>query len=68
MKSSEVVDDLPQDKWAEWTEKQSRLVPSDIKEGSIVIHVVDNIDWKNRNIKTHNTNGILIQQSKGQSK
>ena len=39
------------DKWAEWRENQSRLVPSNIKEGSIGIHVVDNIDWKNRNIK-----------------
>ena len=36
-----------------------------IEENIVVTHVVDNIDWKNKDIRgkeTHNTNSILIQQ------
>ena len=55
-----------QDKWAEWSERQSTYIPSNIKKGHVVTHVVDNIDWKNKNVKnteTHHTNSIVIQQS-----
>ena len=54
------------DKWAEWSENQSKLVPNNIDEDSIVTLVADNIDWKNKTFKgkeTHNTNSILIQQN-----
>ena len=54
-----------EDKWAEWSENTSNIVPANIKQGVVVTHVVDNIDWKNKNFKgkeTHNTNSILIQQ------
>ena len=55
-----------QDKWVEWSEKQSSYIPSNIKKGHIVTHVVDNIDWKNKDVKgteTHHTNSLVIQQS-----
>ena len=55
-----------QDKWAEWTDKQKSIIPSNIKKGIIVTHVFDNIDWKDKNInkvETHHTNSILIQKS-----
>ena len=52
------------DKWAEWAENESTIVPSsNIEENIVVTHVVDNIDWKNKDIRekdTHNTNSILI--------
>lgn len=53
-----------EDKWAEWTENQSQIVPANIPKGEPVVHVVDNIDWKNKDLRghqKHNTNGILIQ-------
>ena len=54
-----------EDKWAEWAENKSTIVPSNIEEKIVVTHVIDNIDWKNKDIhgkETHNTNSILIQQ------
>ena len=54
-----------EDKWAEWSEQQSSLLPSNIEKGLITTLVFDNIDWKNRNHKakeTHDTNSILIQE------
>ena len=77
--SSEVITDLhrigyrlsytdtkfTEDKWAKWSENQSKLVPNNIDEDSIVTLVADNIDWKNKTFKgeeTHNTNPILIQE------
>ena len=54
-----------EDKWAEWSENTSSIVPANIKQGVVVTHVVDNIHWKNKNFKekeTHNTNSILFQQ------
>ena len=59
--SSEVITDLHrighglsytetkfiEDKWSEWSENQSKLVPNNIDEDSIVTLVADNIDWKN---------------------
>ena len=39
------------DKWAERRENQSKLVPNNIDEDSIVTLVADNIDWKNKNFK-----------------
>ena len=50
----------------EWSENQSKLVPNNIDEDSIVTLVDDNIDWKNKTFKgeeTHNTNSILIQEN-----
>ena len=38
-------------KWAEWSENQSKLVPNDIDEDNIVTLVADNIDWKNKTFK-----------------
>ena len=55
-----------EDKWAEWGENQSKLVPNNIDEDSIVTPVADNIDWKNKTFKgeeTHNTNSILIHEN-----
>ena len=55
-----------EDKWAEWSENQSKLVPNNIDEGSIVTLVADNIFWKNKTFKgeeTDNTNSILIQEN-----
>ena len=55
-----------EDKWAEWSENQSKLVSNNIDEESIVTLVDDNIDWKNKTFKgeeTHNTNSILIQEN-----
>ena len=40
-----------QDKWAEWTENLSSIIPSNIKKGVITTHICDNIDWKNKNVK-----------------
>ena len=54
-----------EDKWAEWGEKQSSLLPSNIVKGQYLTHVVDNIDWKNKSIdgqETHHTNSIVIQE------
>ena len=51
--------------WGEWNDNTSSIVPANIKQGVVVTHVVDNIDWKNKNFKekeTHNTNSILFQQ------
>ena len=52
-------------KWAEWSEQQSSLYPSNIEKGVITTLVFDNIDWKNKDHKgkeTHNINSILIQE------
>ena len=50
------------DKWAEWAESQSTIIPSNIKKNIPTIHVADNIDWENKSVtgQTHNTNSILI--------
>ena len=78
--SSEVITDLHrtghglsytetkfiEDKWAELSENQSKLVPNNIDEDGIVTLVADNIDWKNKTFKgeeTRNTNSILIQEN-----
>ena len=47
-----------EDKWAEWSKKQSKLVPSNFREGVRVTHVVDNIDCR----ETHKTNSIIVRQ------
>ena len=47
-----------EDKWAEWTENNSKLVPTNIKTRIITTLVFDNIDWENKNVhgnETHNT-------------
>ena len=54
-----------EDKWAEWSEQQSSLLPSNIEKGLITTLVFDNIAWKNKDNKgkeTRNTNSILIQE------
>ena len=54
-----------QDKWVEWTENLSSIIPSNIKKGVIATHICDNIDWKNKNVnrsETHHTNSILMQK------
>ena len=54
-----------QDKWAEWTEDLSSIIPPNIKKGVMATHIYDNIDWKNKNVnksETHHTNSILIQK------
>ena len=54
-----------QDKWAEWTENESSIIPSNMKKGVIATHVFDNIDWKNKSlsrVETHHTNSILVQK------
>ena len=55
-----------QDKWAEWCEKQSSLIPSNIESRKLVTHVVNNIDWESKSLtgdQTHQTNSIIIQES-----
>ena len=55
-----------QDKCAEWSENQSKLVLNNIDEDSIVTLAADNTDSKNKTFKgeeTHNTNSILIQKN-----
>ena len=51
------------DKWAEWAQNQSSIIPSNIAKKKIVTHVFDNIDWQNKNgrIETHHTNSIIVQ-------
>ena len=39
-----------QDKWAEWCEKQSSLIPSNIESRKLVTHVVNNIDWESKSL------------------
>ena len=54
------------DKWAKWSENQSKLVPNNIDKDIIVTLVADNIDWKNKIFKEeelHNTNSILTQEN-----
>ena len=51
-----------QDKWAEWTESQNTITPSNICKGVVATHIFDNIDWQNKNIyETHHTYSILVQ-------
>ena len=35
-----------EDKWAEWTEAQSAIIPSNIKVNIPTTLVADNIDWE----------------------
>ena len=54
-----------QDYWAEWSVRQSRTCPSNIRTGVIAAHVSDNIAWKNKNIncqELYYTNSILVQK------
>ena len=37
-----------EDKWAEWSENTSNIVPANIEQDVAVTHVVDNINWKNK--------------------
>ena len=39
---------LTKDKWTEWRERQSSLIPSNIQKGVVATLVFDNIHWKNR--------------------
>ena len=60
-----------EDKWAEWSQYQSNLIPSNIISGVPTTLVSDNIDWKNKSIRgssneTHHTNCILIQHREDQ--
>ena len=52
-----------EDKWAEWAEKQSSIIHSNMLPSIPTTHVADNIDWKNKSInvgnETHNTNPHL---------
>ena len=76
--SSTIVDDLHklrhgisytetcfiEDKWTEWSSRQSTIIPSNIHKGITTTNVVDNIVWKNKDLnipETHYTNSILIQ-------
>ena len=55
-----------EEKWAKWSENQSKLVSNNIDEDSIVMLVADYIDWKNQIFQgeeTHNTNFILIKEN-----
>ena len=55
---------LIEDKWAEWSSNQSRIIPFNIHKAISTAHVVDSIDWKNKDLnfpETHSTNSILIQ-------
>ena len=63
--SSEVITDLHrighglsytktkflENKWVEWSENQSKSIPNNVDEDSIVTLVADNIDWKNKTFK-----------------
>ena len=37
-----------EDKWAQWDEEQSSIIPSNMVKGVHTTHVADNIDWKNK--------------------
>lgn len=53
-----------EDKWAEWVDKSTKLVPPNVKAKTTPTYVFDNIDFDNKNFhgkQTHNTNNILIQ-------
>ena len=56
-----------EDKWAEWTEAQSAIIPSNIKMNIPTTLVAGNTDWENKGLtrkeQTHNTSSILIQQT-----
>ena len=39
-----------EDKWAEWAEPQSSIIPSNIKPGIPTTHDADNIDWENKSL------------------
>ena len=39
-----------EDKWAEWDERQSSYIPSNIAKGQDTTHVAENIDWKKKSI------------------
>ena len=57
---------LIEDKWAEWAEAQSTIIPSNIKVNIPTTFVADNIDWEIKawqEKNKHNTNSILIQQT-----
>ena len=51
-----------EDKWADWAESRSKIIPSNIKENIPTTHVTDNTDWENKSLTrhTHNTDSILI--------
>ena len=56
-------------KWAEWSQYQSNLIPSNIISGVPATLVSDNVDWKNKSVRgssneTYHTNCILIQHKK----
>ena len=54
-----------QDKWAEWIENLSSIIPSNIKKEVIATHICHNIDWKNKNVnrsQIYHTNSILVQK------
>ena len=60
-----------EDKWAEWSQYQSNLIPSNIISGVPTTLVSDNIDWKNKSIRgnsneAHHTNCILIKHKEDQ--
>ena len=62
---------LVEDKWAEWSQYQSNLIPSNIISGVPTTLVSDNIDWKNKSIRgssneTYHTSCILIQHKEDQ--
>ena len=56
-----------EDKWAEWTEAQSAIIPLNIKVNIPTTLVADSTDWENKGLtrkeQTHNMNSILIQQT-----
>ena len=53
-----------ENKWAERSENQSKIVPNNIDEDIIVTLAVDNIDRKNKTYKREEThNSILIQEN-----
>ena len=58
-------------KWAECSQYQSNLFPSDIISGVPTKFVSDNVDWKNKSIRgssneTHHTNCVLIHHKEDQ--
>ena len=60
-----------EEKWAEWSQYQSNLTPSNNISGVPTTLVSDNIDWKNKSIwgsstETHHANCILIQHKEDQ--
>ena len=57
-----------EDKWAEWSEQQSSLLPTNIEKGLLTSLVFDDIDWKNKDHKDKETHNKKLDIDSGNTK